>query len=106
MVQMAPNKSFITATVLSVEPYAAQQGLPAGQAGFSILQLKVVSSKKTEQLQMPGVEKGATLKAITSATDIEQLKIAAGSKVECELKKVSTELWRVIELKVKSKKAK
>ncbi|MFT3845311.1 MAG: hypothetical protein QM725_09675 [Lacibacter sp.] len=99
MVQMAPNKSFITATVLSVEPYAAQQG-------FLILQLQVISSKKTEQLQMPGAEKGATLKAITTAADVEQLKIVAGSKVECELKKVSTELWRVIVLKVKNQKSK
>lgn len=99
MVQMAPNKSFITATVLSMEPYAAQQG-------FFILQLQVTSSKKTEQLQMPGAEKGATLKAITTAADVEQLKIVAGSKVECELKKVSIDLWRVIEIKVKSKKAK
>lgn len=99
MVQIAPNKSFITATVLSVEPYAAQQG-------SLILQLHVISSKKTEQLQMPGAEKGATLKAITTATDVEQLKIVAGSKVECELKKVSTELWRMIEIKVKNQKSK
>ena len=96
MVQMAPNKSHVSATVLALEPYAAQ-------TGFYLLQLKIkTANKSTEQLQMPGAEKDAKLKAIVSRSVAEELKLAKGSLIECELKKVSPDLWRVSTINIKS----
>jgi len=88
MVQMAPNKSVVSARVLAMDTYAAQ-------TDFYLLDLEITSVKKAaEQLQMPGAEKGNQLKAIVSKEMADELKISAGSKVECELKKVSLNLWR------------
>jgi len=96
MVQMAPNKSTVSATVLAMETYAAQ-------ADFYILDLEINTSKKAaDQLQMPGAEKGSQLKAIVSKSMADELKISAGSKVECELKKVSLNLWRAGSIILKS----
>lgn len=96
MVQMAPNKSSVSATVLALEPYAAQ-------TDFYLLQLQITAEKKsTEHLQMPGAEKGTKLKAIISKSTADELKLAKGSKVECELKKVSIDLWRVGSISIRS----
>ncbi len=95
MVQMAPNKSSVSATVLAVEPYAAQ-------TDFYLLQLIITTAKKsTEQLQMPGAEKGEKIKAIISKSLVEELKLTKGSKIDCELKKVSVDLWRVGSISIK-----
>lgn len=102
MVQMAPNKSTVSAIVLSMDTYAAQ-------ADFYLLDLEITSAKKsTEQLQMPGAQKGDQLKAIVSKSMADELKISAGSKLECELKKVSLYLWRAgsITLKPSAKQKK
>ncbi len=102
MVQMAPNKSSVSATVLAMETYAAQ-------TDFYLLNLQITTAKKsTEHLQMPGAEKGTKLKAIISKSTADELKLAKGNKVECELKKVSIDLWRVgsISLKAVTKKKK
>lgn len=96
MVQMAPNKSSVSAIVLALETYAAQ-------ADFYILDLKIKSSKKaTAQHQMPGAEKDDQLKAIVSKSIAEKLKLTKGSKIECELKKVSIDLWRMGSISVKA----
>lgn len=96
MVQMAPNKSIISATVVDLENYAAQPD-------FYLLQLQVTSSKKsTDQIQMPGTEKGARIKAIVAKTTVDDLKLVKGTKVECELKKVSLDLWRVQSISLKA----
>ncbi len=96
MVQMAPNKSSVSATVLALETYAAQ-------TDFYLLQLEIASSKKaTEQHQMPGAEKAAKLKAIVSKVIADELKLAKGSMIECDLKKVSIDLWRVGPISIKS----
>ena len=96
MVQMAPNKSNVTATVFALETYPAQ-------TDFYLLHLEIISAKKsTEQLQMPGAEKGAKLKAIIAKSIAEELKLTTGIKVECELKKVSLDLWRAGAIIVKS----
>ncbi len=95
MVQMAPNKSIVSATVLALELYA-------DKSDYYLLQLEVSSLKKTEQLQMPGAEKGAKLKAIISKSIADELKLIKGSNVECELKKVSLDLWRVGAITMKS----
>lgn len=96
MVQMAPNKSGVSAIVLAMETYAAQ-------ADFYILDVEITSAKKaTGQHQMPGAEKDDQLKAIVSKSIADELKLAAGSKIECELKKVSVNLWRVGSIKIKT----
>lgn len=96
MVQIAPNKSSISATVLALETYAAQMD-------FYLLHLGIKTSKKvTGQLQMPGAEKAAKLKAIVSKTIADELKLVKGSRIECELKKVSIDLWRIGTLSIKS----
>ncbi len=95
MVQMAPNKSIVSATVLAVEPYAAQPD-------FYLLNLEITAAKKaTAQMQMPGAEKGDKLKAIVSKSMADELKLSAGTKVECELKKVSLDLWRMQSISAK-----
>lgn len=102
MVQMAPNKSRVTATVLALETYAAQ-------TDFYLLQLQVTAEKKsTEQLQMTGAEKGAKLKAIVAKAIADELKLVKGTTIECELKKVSIDLWRVgsVSIKAATKKKK
>jgi molybdopterin-binding protein len=94
MVQMAPNKSIVSATVLAVEPYTSPD--------FYLLQLEITASKKvSEQLQMPGADAGDQLKAIVSKSIADELKLTKGSKVECELKKVSLDLWRIQTVSVK-----
>jgi hypothetical protein len=99
MVQMAPNKSIVSAMVLAVEPYTS--------ADFYLLSLEVTAAKKvTDQLQMPGANTGDQLMAIAPQSTIDELKITKGSKVECELKKVSLSLWRVQTISVKRAAAK
>jgi len=96
MVQMAPNKSSVSATVLALEPYAAQ-------TNFFLLQLQITTAKKSTELpQMPGAKKGEKMKAIVSKSIAEELELTKGSKIECELKKVSIDLWRVGTINVKS----
>lgn len=95
MVQMAPNKSIVSATVLASGHYA-------DKSDFYLLEMEVLSLKKTEQLQMPGAEKGAKLKAIISKEIADELNLRKGVKVDCELKKVSVDLWRVGAITVKS----
>lgn len=88
MVQMAPNKSIVSATVIAVEPYTSPE--------FYVLHLEITAAKKsTAQIQMPGAEKGDQLKAIVAKASADELKLTKGSNVECELKKVSLDLWRV-----------
>ena len=100
MVQMAPNKSVVSATVLALEPYAAQPD-------FYLLQLQITTAKKsTGQLQMHGAEKGTKLKAIVSKSIADELKLAKGSNIECELKKVSIDLWRVGTITIKTEAVK
>jgi hypothetical protein len=94
MVQMAPNKSIVSATVLAIEPYTSP--------GFDLLSLEVTTAKKlADQLQMPGANAGDQLQAIVSQSMIQVLKLTKGSKVQCELKKVSLNLWRVQSVTVK-----
>ena len=96
MVQMAPNRSDVSATVVAMVPYATK-------SEFYLLQLEITSSKKsTDQLQMPGAEKGTKLKAILSKSIADELKLTIGTKVECELKKVSLDLWRIGTITTKS----
>lgn len=96
MVQMAPNNSSVSAKVLALETYAAQ-------TDYYLLHLGIKTSKEiTEQLQMPGAEKAAKLKAIVSKVIADELKLVKGSMIECELKKVSIDLWRVGTISIKS----
>lgn len=74
---------------------------------FYLLQLQVSSSKKSaERIQMPGAEKGTILKTIVSKSMVDDLKISKGLKVECKLKKVSLDLWRVQTISLKASASK
>lgn len=92
---MSPNKSSVSATVLVLETYAAQ-------TDFLLLQLQITTAKKSTEQQMPGAEKGAKLKAIISKSIADELKLVKGTHIECELKKVSIDLWRVGTISIKS----
>lgn len=97
---MAPNKSIISATIVDLENYTIQPD-------FYLLQLQVTSAKKSaEQIQMPGAEKGDSIKAIVAKMMVDDLKLGKGLNVECELKKVSLNLWRVQSISLKATAAK
>lgn len=89
MVQMAPNSSAVTALVISLETYAAQ-------TNFYIILLEITASKKVADLpQMPGADKGAKVKALLSKEVADDMKLKKGVEVNCEIKKVSPDLWRI-----------
>ena len=93
MVQMAPNNSTVSAIVNAMETYAAQNN-------FYVLHLSILDLKKSSgQVQ---AEKGATVKALLSKATSDELELKKGVKVNCELRKVSPDLWRVGTITVKS----
>jgi ABC-type molybdate transport system ATPase subunit len=94
MVQMAPNSSTVSAVVDSLETYAAQNN-------FYVVHLGITELKKSSG-EMKGAEKGAKVKALLSKETADELKLKKGVKVNCEMKKVSPDLWRVSTITVKS----
>ena len=92
MVQIIPNSAVISAIIESVEPYAVQEG-------YSILSLYIQNaSPKKEEKFLYNITEDQRMKAIASDALCRGAEVKAGKKINAEVKKVSSRLWRIIDV--------
>ncbi len=88
MPQMKPNSAIVEATVTHVEAYSMQ-------TDFSVLWLNVKSAKpKADMAFMFDKEKDRCIKALVNTQEYINAHIKSNS-ITAELKKVSTDMWRI-----------
>jgi len=86
---IAPNQTLVTATVTSISDYPEQPD-------FHLVQLHILESRALPMyIQMPGAEKGKDVSALLSRLMAIELGIAKDVLLECEIQKISINLWRI-----------